>query len=76
MGSGLWEVRSSLDDRIARVFFIIVSEEIILHHGTIKKSRTAPKQELELARKRQSIYVQASDSIHETKRSSKRPPRK
>ena len=56
LGGGLWEVRSTLGDRIARVFFIVVNEEIILLHGIIKKSRTAPKKELELARSRQSEY--------------------
>ena len=43
LGGGLWEVRSSLGDRIARVFFVVVNEEIVLLHGIIKKSRTAPK---------------------------------
>jgi len=57
LGGGLWEVRSSLGDRIARIFFIVVDEEIILLHGIIKKSRTAPKQELALARKRQNSYM-------------------
>jgi len=57
LGGGLWEVRSSLGDRIARTFFIIVHEEIILLHCIIKKSRTAPKQELDLARKRQALYL-------------------
>ncbi|MES2981346.1 MAG: type II toxin-antitoxin system RelE/ParE family toxin [Verrucomicrobiota bacterium] len=57
MGGGLWEVRSSLGTRIARTFFIIVDEEMILLHGIIKKSRTAPKQELDLARKRQATYM-------------------
>jgi phage-related protein len=56
LGGGLWEIRSSLGDRIARTFFIVVEEEIILLHGIIKKSRIAPKQELDLARKRQSNY--------------------
>lgn len=42
LGKGLWEVRSSLGDRIARVFFIMIDEEIILLHGIIKKSQTAP----------------------------------
>jgi len=60
LGAGLWEVRSSLGERIARVFFIIVNEEIILLHGIIKKSRTAPKQELDLARKRQSLYLKST----------------
>jgi len=59
MGGGLWEVRSSLGDRIARVFFIVVDEEIILLHGIIKKTRMAPKQELDTARKRQAIYMNA-----------------
>lgn len=57
LGNGLWEVRSNLGDRIARVFFAIVEEEIILLHGIIKKSRTAPKQDLDLARKRLSLYL-------------------
>ena len=46
-----------LGERIARTFFIVVDEEIILLHGIIKKSRTAPKQELDLARKRQASYM-------------------
>ncbi len=57
LGKGLWEVRSSLGSRIARVFFIMIDEEIILLHGIIKKSQKAPQQELDLARKRQSIYL-------------------
>ena len=57
LGGGLWEVRSSLGDRIARTFFIVVEEELVLLHGIIKKSRTAPRQELELARKRQACYM-------------------
>ena len=57
LGGGLWEVRSSLGDRIARVFFVVVNEEIVLLHGIIKKSRTAPKKELDLARARQAAYM-------------------
>lgn len=60
LGGGLWEIRSSLGDRIARVFFILVNEEIILLHGIIKKSRTTPKQELDLARKRQTFYIKST----------------
>jgi phage-related protein len=44
-------------ERISRTFFIVVDEEIILLHGIIKKSRTAPKQELDLTRKRQASYM-------------------
>lgn len=76
MGNGLWEIRSNLGDRIARVFFIIVDEEIILLHGMIKKSRTAPKQDLDLARKRQSLYLNSKPTSDEKQSSQKRPPRK
>ena len=75
LGGGLWEIRSSLGDRIARVFFIVVNEEIILLHGIIKKSRTAPKNELDLARVRQAAYMKG-EMKHEKETSSKRPPRK
>ena len=75
LGGGLWEVRSSLGDRIARVFFIVVDEEIILLHGIIKKSRTAPKNELDLARSRQAAYMKAPTK-YEKESTAKRPPRK
>jgi len=57
---GSWEIRSSLGDRIARTFFTIQNQEILLLHGIIKKSRTAPKHELDLARKRLLIYLKAN----------------
>jgi len=59
MGHGLWEIRSNLGNRIARTFFMIAGQEIILLHGILKKSRTAPKQEIELARKRRRHYLEA-----------------
>jgi len=45
MGNSLKCACSSLGVRIALTFFIVVNEEIILLHGIIKKSRTAPKNE-------------------------------
>jgi phage-related protein len=50
--SGLWEVRSRLGDRIARVIFRVDDQTIILLHGFIKKSQKTPKHELDLAIKR------------------------
>ena len=50
---GLYEVRSSLTNRIARVLFIIDGGEMVLLHGFIKKSRATPDADLELARQRQ-----------------------
>lgn len=76
LGKGLWEVRSSLEDRIARVFFIVVDQEIILLHGIIKKARKAPKSALDLARGRQAAYMKETTKKDETNRKGKRPPRK
>ena len=52
LGSGLWEIRSRLDNRIARVLFVFSDGEIILLNGFIKKTQKTPKQEIDLARKR------------------------
>jgi phage-related protein len=59
LGAGLWEVRSSLGNRIAHTFFLVENQEITLLHGILKKSRTAPKQDIDLARKRRAQYLKA-----------------
>jgi phage-related protein len=48
----LWEVRSDLEDGIARVIFTIDAQEAILLHGFIKKGQKAPREDLGTARKR------------------------
>lgn len=58
LGDGLWEVRSRLDNRIARTLFAMVDQEIVLLHGFIKKSQKTPADELELAKKRKRQYLQ------------------
>ena len=55
-GSGLWQVRSTLPNRIARVFFTFHNNEIILLHGFIKKVQQTPKADLELAKKRKNHF--------------------
>ena len=50
MGEGMWEVRSNLRDRIARILFIIEGGEMILLHGIIKKTEKTPPSDLALAR--------------------------
>ena len=50
--SGIWEVRTRLPNRIARVVFTTFEGEAVLLHGFIKKSRKAPLPELRLARSR------------------------
>lgn len=50
--TSLWEVRSNLENKIARIIFTVASNTIILLHGFIKKSKKTPKPDIELARKR------------------------
>jgi len=52
MGSGLFEVRSTVQKRIARVLFCIVKGQMVLLHGFIKKAQKTPKADLDLARQR------------------------
>ena len=46
LGDGIWEVRSRLDNRIARTLFAVIDQEIVLLHGFIKKQPKAPQDEL------------------------------
>lgn len=48
----IWEIRIKLDNRIARVLFVIVNQTMILLHGFIKKNQKTPKPELDLAKQR------------------------
>jgi len=52
LGAGLWEVRTRLENRIARVLFCVVDEQMVLLHGFIKKTRQTPKADKDLALKR------------------------
>ena len=54
MGSGLFEVRTSLPDgTIARVMFSFYDGELYALHGFIKKTQKTSEADLALARKRQ-----------------------
>lgn len=52
----LWEVRTRLTDGIARVFFTVDSDYMILLHGFIKKSQKTPQNELKTALSRLGNY--------------------
>jgi phage-related protein len=53
LGKGLYEVRSSLPDRrIARIFFTLVEDYMVLLHGFIKKTERTPQREIDIARQR------------------------
>lgn len=57
LGDGVWEVRSRLQNRIARTLFAMVDQEIVLLHGFIKKEQRTPQLELDLAKKRKKQYL-------------------
>lgn len=48
----IWEVRTKLENRIARVLFMIDGATIVLLHGFIKKDQKTPQQDLNLAKDR------------------------
>ncbi len=48
----IWEVRTRLATRIARVLFALDGNVMVLLHGFIKKERKTPKAELDLAKQR------------------------
>lgn len=52
IGGDIWEVRIKLDNRIARVLFVIDKHTMIFLHGFIKKSQKTPKPEIDLAKQR------------------------
>ena len=52
LGNGLHEVRTQLNNRIARVVFCVADEQIVLLHGFIKKTQKISKADKDLALKR------------------------
>ncbi len=52
LGEGLFEVRSRLENRIARVLFCVADGEMWLLHGFIKTTQKTPTQDMRLARQR------------------------
>jgi phage-related protein len=49
LDAGLWETRSRLPGRVARILFTTREGRMILLHGFIKKSQKTPRTDLELA---------------------------
>ena len=52
LGDGLWEIRTNLPGRIARVIFCTHDGHIVLLHGFIKKVQKTPDKEINLAKQR------------------------
>jgi len=55
LGGGMWEVRIKLENRIARVLFVLDGATMVLLHGFIKKQQETPKQDLDLAKDRHKV---------------------
>src|SRR5207253_1001200 len=53
LGESLWESRTTFKNGIARVFFTIERDRMILLHAIVKKSPKTPQQSLQTARQRQ-----------------------
>jgi len=49
---GIWEVRIKLHQKIARVLFVVINNEMILLNGFIKKDQKTPRPEIDLAKQR------------------------
>jgi phage-related protein len=57
LGSGIWEIRSRLANRIAHTLFFVHEGEIILLHGFIKKTQKTPNEDRALALRRKNAYL-------------------
>ena len=69
LSDGLWEVRSALRNRIARVLFCIEGNTMWLLHGFIKKQQKTPAGEIDMARKRMREILIAIRASRKGKRS-------
>lgn len=56
----IWEIRTSLKDKISRVLLTKQAAYLVLLHGFIKKSQKTPTKELGVARKRLLDILEAS----------------
>lgn len=63
MEADLWEVRTVLPQRKARVLFTVWGPFMVLLHGFIKKEQKTPKEDLDLAKKRRNDVLKGG--LHE-----------
>jgi phage-related protein len=64
LGDGLWELRFRLPNNIARIIFKIISGEMVLLHGFIKKTQKTPAEDLQLAKIRARKYEEMEKKVH------------
>ncbi|WP_419783439.1 type II toxin-antitoxin system RelE/ParE family toxin [Maridesulfovibrio sp.] len=58
LGDDLNEVRTNVSDKWARVIFFVKDNYMILLHGFMKKTNKTPQQDIKLAKKRKSEFLQ------------------
>jgi phage-related protein len=56
LGHKMWEIRSKLDNRMARIIFVFHSGQIVLLHGFIKKHKKRRNKSLILLKKDLNYY--------------------
>ena len=56
LGGGLWEVRTTLPNTIARILFFEHGGDMILLHGFKKKTQKTPNEAIQLARTSRKHY--------------------
>jgi len=52
LGGAVWEVRTSLANRIARTLFAVEGRQMVLLHGFIKTTQQTPNDDIKLAERR------------------------
>lgn len=66
LGAGLYELRAKQGSDIVRMlYFFIMEHKIVVTNGFVKKSRKAPRQEIELAKRYRKEYMERKESQHE-----------
>jgi len=57
----IWEIRTTLRNRVARVLFSVSGDELILLHGFIKQTQKTPTEDIALAEARWKEWHDAED---------------
>jgi phage-related protein len=76
LGGDIWEVRSKLDNLIARTLFAIEAGVMILLHAFVKKQQKTPKPDLDLAKDRLKQMRGQQAVLQAAEKKARRPVRK
>jgi len=74
LGDGLWEVRTTLEDRIARVLFCMAGRRMVLLHAIIKKTQKTPLVDLNTAKTRKKdLETRLREALKAKRKSESKP---